>query len=49
MVELTLPKNSRIKDGKVTLAYRPVHTETMLPYDEGGIDPKKILPKARVY
>jgi succinate dehydrogenase / fumarate reductase flavoprotein subunit len=36
-------------DGAVTLSYRPVHTETMLPYDEGGIDPKKILPKARVY
>jgi succinate dehydrogenase / fumarate reductase flavoprotein subunit len=36
-------------DGKVTLAYRPVHTETMLPYSNGGIDPKKIEPKARVY
>ena len=36
-------------DGKVTLAYRPVHTETMLPYSDGGIDPKKIEPKARVY
>ncbi|HEY6632858.1 MAG TPA: succinate dehydrogenase flavoprotein subunit [Rhizobiaceae bacterium] len=36
-------------DGKVTLAYRPVHTETMLPYDKGGIDPAKIAPKARVY
>jgi succinate dehydrogenase / fumarate reductase flavoprotein subunit len=36
-------------DGKVTLAYRPVHTETLLPVDEGGIDPKKIAPKARVY
>ncbi|TWG92572.1 succinate dehydrogenase subunit A [Mesorhizobium sp. J18] len=35
--------------GKVTLAYRPVHTETMLPVDEGGIDPAKIAPKARVY
>jgi succinate dehydrogenase / fumarate reductase flavoprotein subunit len=35
--------------GKVTLAYRPVHTETMLPYSQGGIDPNKILPKARVY
>jgi len=36
-------------DGKVTLTYRPVHTETMLPVEEGGIDPKKIAPKARVY
>ncbi len=36
-------------DGKVTLSYRPVHTETMLPVSEGGIDPKKIAPKARVY
>jgi succinate dehydrogenase / fumarate reductase flavoprotein subunit len=36
-------------DGKVTLSYRPVHTDTMLPYSEGGIDPAKIAPKARVY
>jgi succinate dehydrogenase / fumarate reductase flavoprotein subunit len=36
-------------DGEVTLSYRPVHTETMLPYDQGGIDPAKIAPKARVY
>ena len=35
--------------GKVKLTYRPVHTETMLPYEQGGIDPKKIAPKARVY
>jgi succinate dehydrogenase / fumarate reductase, flavoprotein subunit len=35
--------------GKVSLSYRPVHTETMLPLSEGGIDPKKIAPKARVY
>jgi succinate dehydrogenase / fumarate reductase flavoprotein subunit len=36
-------------DGKVKLEYRGVHTETTLPYADGGIDPKKILPKARVY
>jgi len=36
-------------DGHVTLDYRPVHTDTMLPVDEGGIDPAKIAPKARVY
>lgn len=35
--------------GEVRLAYRPVHTETLLPADEGGIDPKRIAPKARVY
>src|SRR5690554_6923222 len=35
--------------GKVTLDYRPVHTETMLPVEEGGIDPARIAPKARVY
>ncbi|HVW55185.1 MAG TPA: succinate dehydrogenase flavoprotein subunit [Rhizobiaceae bacterium] len=35
--------------GHVTLAYRPVHAETMLPYSEGGIDPKKLAPKKRVY
>jgi succinate dehydrogenase / fumarate reductase flavoprotein subunit len=35
--------------GEVRLDYRPVHTETMLPVAEGGIDPAKIAPKARVY
>ena len=35
--------------GEVKLDYRPVHTETMLPYSDGGIDPAKIAPKARVY
>ncbi|TYR31640.1 succinate dehydrogenase flavoprotein subunit [Mesorhizobium microcysteis] len=35
--------------GDVKLDYRPVHTETMLPTDKGGIDPAKIAPKARVY
>ena len=35
--------------GKVTLGYRPVHTETTLPVEQGGIDPRKIAPKARVY
>jgi len=37
------------EDGKVTLTYRGVHTETTLPLDKGGIDPAKIAPKARVY
>jgi succinate dehydrogenase / fumarate reductase, flavoprotein subunit len=35
--------------GEVRLDYRPVHTETMLPVAEGGIDPARIAPKARVY
>jgi succinate dehydrogenase / fumarate reductase flavoprotein subunit len=35
--------------GEVRLDYRPVHTETMLPVSEGGIDPARIAPKARVY
>jgi succinate dehydrogenase / fumarate reductase flavoprotein subunit len=35
--------------GKVTLGYRPVHTETLLAEDEGGISLAKIVPKARVY
>ena len=35
--------------GKVTFGYRLVHTETTLPVEQGGIDPNKIAPKARVY
>jgi succinate dehydrogenase / fumarate reductase flavoprotein subunit len=35
--------------GKVKLAYRPVHTEPLTKAADGGIDPKKIAPKARVY
>jgi succinate dehydrogenase / fumarate reductase flavoprotein subunit len=35
--------------GNVALAYRPVHTEPMLKPEDGGIDPKRIAPKARVY
>src|SRR5690606_27783626 len=35
--------------GKVTLGYRPVHTEPMLALADGGIDPAKIAPKKRVY
>ncbi|MBK5933259.1 succinate dehydrogenase subunit A [Rhodovulum imhoffii] len=33
----------------VTLAYRPVHLEPLTGQDAGGIDMKKIAPKARVY
>jgi succinate dehydrogenase / fumarate reductase flavoprotein subunit len=35
--------------GEVRLDYRPVHTKTTLPVEQGGIDPQKIAPKARVY
>ncbi|MCG6857725.1 MAG: succinate dehydrogenase flavoprotein subunit [Salaquimonas sp.] len=35
--------------GKVKLSYRPVHTDPLTTLDEGGIDLKKIAPKARVY
>ena len=35
--------------GEVKLSYRPVHTEPRLKPEEGGIDPAKIAPKARVY
>jgi succinate dehydrogenase / fumarate reductase, flavoprotein subunit len=35
--------------GNVKLGYRPVHTEPLTTPAEGGIDPKKIAPKARVY
>jgi len=41
---------SRIaEDGAVTLTYRPVHLDPLTSHDEGGIDLKKIAPKARVY
>lgn len=33
----------------VKLAYRPVHLEPLTKHEDGGIDPKKIAPKARVY
>ncbi|PCI03142.1 MAG: succinate dehydrogenase flavoprotein subunit [Hyphomicrobiales bacterium] len=35
--------------GKVKLDYRPVNTKPQLSVADGGIDPKKIAPKARVY
>ncbi|SDU46912.1 succinate dehydrogenase flavoprotein subunit [Stappia sp. ES.058] len=37
------------EDGKVELDYRAVVTDPLTTLDEGGIDPKKIAPKARVY
>jgi succinate dehydrogenase flavoprotein subunit len=36
-------------NGKVDLSYRPVHLDPLTAQDEGGIDMKKIAPKARVY
>ena len=36
-------------DDSVTLAYRPVHLEPLTTEAEGGIDLKRIAPKARVY
>jgi succinate dehydrogenase / fumarate reductase flavoprotein subunit len=36
-------------DGKVSLSYRPVHTEPLLKEEDGGISLAKIAPKARVY
>ncbi|RVT82769.1 succinate dehydrogenase flavoprotein subunit [Rhodobacteraceae bacterium CCMM004] len=36
-------------NGKVDLAYRPVHLNPLLGHNEGGIDLDKIKPKARVY
>ena len=36
-------------DNSVTLSYRPVHLDPLTTQDEGGIDLKKIAPKARVY
>ena len=40
---------SWVDGGKVRLGYRPVRTETLQSSEDGGIDPSRILPKARVY
>ena len=40
---------ARIEGSKVALDYRPVVTEPLTKLEEGGIDLKKIAPKARVY
>jgi len=36
-------------NGKVDLDYRPVHLNPLMGHNEGGIDLKRIAPKARVY
>jgi succinate dehydrogenase / fumarate reductase, flavoprotein subunit len=38
-----------VEGSKVRLDYRPVHLDPLTTADEGGIDLKKIAPKARVY
>ncbi|PVH28511.1 succinate dehydrogenase flavoprotein subunit [Pararhodobacter oceanensis] len=38
-----------VEGNQVRLDYRGVVTEPLTSLDEGGIDPKKIAPKARVY
>jgi succinate dehydrogenase / fumarate reductase flavoprotein subunit len=38
-----------VDGARVALDYRPVHTHPLLGHNEGGIDLKKIAPKARVY
>ena len=38
-----------VASGAVELSYRPVITDPLTPQDQGGIDLKKIAPKARVY
>ncbi|TYC49483.1 succinate dehydrogenase flavoprotein subunit [Rhodobacterales bacterium] len=37
------------EDGDITLDYRPVVVDPLTKLEDGGIDPKKIAPKARVY
>jgi len=39
----------RVDDEKVDISYRNVHLEPLTSIEEGGIDMKKIAPKARVY
>ncbi len=38
-----------VEGAKTRLDYRPVHLDPLTKEDEGGIDLKKIAPKARVY
>jgi len=38
-----------VDGNNVKLAYRPVHLEPLSKHEDGGIDLKKIAPKARVY
>jgi succinate dehydrogenase / fumarate reductase flavoprotein subunit len=38
-----------VDGNKVTLGHRPVHLDPLTRAEDGGIDLKKIAPKARVY
>jgi succinate dehydrogenase / fumarate reductase flavoprotein subunit len=38
-----------VEGPEVRLGYRPVHLEPLTGPEKGGIDPKRIAPKARVY
>ena len=38
-----------VDNATVTLSSRPVHAEPLTSFEQGGIDPKRIAPKARVY
>ncbi len=40
---------ANVDGAKTKLSYRPVHLDPLTTQDEGGIDLKKIAPKARVY
>ena len=40
---------AHVEGSKVTLDYRPVHLDPLTTETEGGIEMKKIAPKARVY
>ncbi|WP_212525006.1 succinate dehydrogenase flavoprotein subunit [Actibacterium sp. MT2.3-13A] len=40
---------AHVDGAEVSLSYRPVHLEPLTKSEEGGIDLKKIAPKARVY
>ena len=40
---------SWVEGNQVRLDYRPVVTEPLTTLEQGGIDPKKIAPKARLY
>ena len=39
----------RVNEDRVKVSYRDVHLEPLTTEAEGGIDLKKIAPKARVY
>ncbi len=40
---------AKVDGDKVKLSYRKVHTDPLTTPDEGGVDPKVIAPKARVF